>query len=178
MNNAELWRQKSRAAAVDEAAPLELPSGMVIMARRPGPALLAGYGRLPLGLAAAASEFEATGDGEGAVDAVSSAEFIRDLLLYCVVDPAISLHPRAGEIHPREIPDADLKYILHWAFRGEEAASLETFRTKPDDGRAGHNRLEVPGAAVDTAGDRGPGARPEPRSGSDRRFKPARSGSR
>jgi len=167
-SNTETWRRKSRDLALAEAVELELPSGTVIKARRPGPALLAGYGRLPFGLAGAASSTSWTGvTPQQAEDVHATADFLRDLLLYCVVDPSISLHPAAGEIHPREIADADVKYIFAWAVRGDEVASLETFRPgRTDEGSSGNGQT-VPGTSFGSAGNRRQGRSSKLRSRGD-----------
>lgn len=159
---AELWCRKSRQLLLAEAVDLELPSGAVIKARRPGPGLMAGWGRLPLGLAAAASDAAVQSDE----DARTTAAFLRDLILYCVVEPVISLNPRLGEIHPRNIADADTNYILAWAIRGEEVASLESFRPKRADEVTGGNGAGIPRASVRSAGHKGPRRSTRPRSGS------------
>jgi len=154
MNKAAEWAQKARQAARKDATELELPSGMVIRARRPGPLALAGWGRLPLSLATAANGGGVDAAPLGRDEAVQFTETLRDLLLYCVVEPAISLHPADGEIHPGEIPDDDLNYILAWAMRGPEAVSLESFRSKRHDDRAGQGGTGVSATAVNTAGNR------------------------
>ena len=53
MARASEWAARAGERARAEAADLELPSGQVILARRPDAAQLAGWGRLPLQLAAA-----------------------------------------------------------------------------------------------------------------------------
>lgn len=170
MTKTEEWRAKARAAAVGEAVDLELPSGMVVKARRPGPAFLAGYGHLPLSLATAAMDGAAVpieDRSEKKNDALAFAEFMRALLLYCVVSPEISLMSGPGKIHPGEIPDDDAAYIFHWAMRGSEAASLESFRRRRHDAATGGDGGKVPPAAVRADGDRGPaaGAQLRPRRG-------------
>lgn len=161
------WERNSRRVALEDAVPLTLPSGTTIKARRPGPSFLATFGRLPLSLASAASGSEAA--APAGQDAVEFAVFLRELLVYCVVEPAISLTPKEGEIHPRAIADADLTYIYAWALRGSEAGSLESFRAKRSDGGAGDNGAQSAHAPVRTHGIGGPDARAELRPGRGRR---------
>jgi len=122
------WRALGQKAAESEAQDLELPSGMVIRARRPGPALLAQYARLPLTLAAKVNEDSLDAADGSTGDLSNFAEFLREILVYCVVEPGISTTPAPGQIHPREIPNGDFEFIIGWALRREEAASLESFR--------------------------------------------------
>jgi hypothetical protein len=83
---------------------LTLPSGMTILARRPGPTQLAQWGRQK-----AESEF------------LGVAGFTRDLLLYCLVKPRISLDPRGDdEVHPGAVPFEDLTFVVRWALGVEE----------------------------------------------------------
>lgn len=162
MNLAEAWRAKAREAAEEEARPLLLPSGITVMARRPGPALLASYGRLPLGLATIANGQEA---GTGGGEAVEWAVFMYDVLTSCVVSPQISREPGPDRIHPKNLPDVDVSFIFGWAMRGEEAARLATFRAKRSDAAAGKDGAGVSPAAEHAAGDRRSDAGPELRSG-------------
>jgi hypothetical protein len=124
----EQWRTFGQKAAQAEAQELELPSGMVVRARRPGPVLLAQYARLPLTLAAKVSDESPNAVDGSAGELLNFAEFLREILVYCVVEPGISMNPEVGQIHPHEIPNGDFEFIIGWALRREEAASLEFFR--------------------------------------------------
>src|SRR5579862_861971 len=103
------WKSKARQAALDEAVDLELPSGMVIRARRPDPSQLLLWGYLPLGLAAEVQSRDAASSEPGAAAPATKEEILagmrlsRDLLLYCCVEPSVSLTPAAGEIHPKDV---------------------------------------------------------------------------
>lgn len=136
MEKAAQWRAKARAQADAAAVDLTLPSGMVIRARRPDPLQLAAWGAMPASLVGPASR---NGAGEPAAlsgqDMQQVAALYRDVLVWCCVEPRIALEPAEGEIHPREIPEADWRFIVEWALRVEEAESLRTFRGgRPDDG--------------------------------------------
>jgi hypothetical protein len=158
MARANQWREKARAAALAAAEELRLPSGAVILARRPDPVQLAAWGRLPMLLANAAH-------GQEPAARVSTEEMAeiaglyRDLLSYCCVEPRISTDPKGDdEIHPREIPEGDWTFIIHWALRVPEARALESFRGgRSDDGDRGDGQ-GVRAAAVEPAGDSGPGS--------------------
>jgi len=137
MSRATEWRQKAAEAARKEAVELELPSGMVILARRPTPGELAMWGGLPLSLAVAARE-GSDGAALSDEDVVAAHEFMRTVLINAVVEPRISLTPGPEEIHPREIPGPDWQFIVNWATRAEEARNLESFRgERPDAGGRG-----------------------------------------
>jgi len=80
-----------------------------------------------MSLAAAASGDQAGGNVSDE-QAVQLAEFLRDLLVFCCVDPKVP-----EEMNPREIPEADWTFILNWALRVEEARALEGFRRQRAD---------------------------------------------
>lgn len=153
------WRRRSQERTKAAAQPLSLPSGMVVLARRPGAAFLASMGRLPLTLAGSLTGRE-QGEGEDAAGAavMEGAAFLRELLAYVVVSPRISLEGGEDTIHPREIPDEDLTFLIRWAQRREEAESLETFRGGAEHGSAGGHGADVAVPAERAAGDHGSGA--------------------
>lgn len=168
MTKAEQWRALSRQAAQEEAIDLTLPSGMTIRARRPGPAFVAQYARLPMSLATKVAE----ADGAPVTTAPATVDgtlvdFFRDLLVFCVVEPRISLIPGPDEIHPRDITNEDCDYIVAWAMRREEAESLEAFRQFGRNGSAGNGRAHVSPAPVGATGHSGSDAGPELRPGGD-----------
>jgi hypothetical protein len=154
---AQQWKQKAALQAIAEAVDLDLPSGVTIRARRPDPTQLAMWGRLPMGLAA-----EARGEAEAEMssdDVVELVRLMREVLIYCCVEPRISLAPQGpDELHPREIPDEDLKYIIRWATRADEVRAYKGFRGEPADARPGGDREGIRPAAVGAAGDRRSGA--------------------
>ena len=59
-------------------------------------------------------------------------EFGRDLIIYCAVDPKISLTPNSdNEIAPEEILPEDFTFLLHWVLTGGKSGeSLSTFRSE------------------------------------------------
>jgi hypothetical protein len=147
---AKEWKEKARA----KAAELTLPSGMVIRARRPDPLQYAMWNRLPMLLARAA-------EGAAAVtseEAVEISKALRELLLYCCVQPAISETPGPDEIHPQDIPDEDTHFLIQWAMRVREAAALRPFRRRAADGGAGGDGEAVFAETERAPGDRGPDA--------------------
>jgi hypothetical protein len=145
------WRAKSRKAALERAEEITLPSGMTITARRLGPSQLATFGQLPLHLA---THVAAGRDDEipeqTPEKTIAMMEFLRDVLVFCVVDPPISLTPASNEIHPRDIDDADLNYIMAYAMGREEAARFESFRGKRADGSSGGGSSDVERATFPT----------------------------
>lgn len=133
------------------AVELTLPSGMVIKARRPGPMQIAAWDKLPM---------LPTGGGAGgasAADMAAIATFMRELLVYCCLEPGVSVTPGPEEIHPREIAEEDWTYILRWAMRLEEAESLATFRGGAADAGGGADGERVLLQTVGTDGDTGRG---------------------
>jgi len=133
MHTASEWKEKAAQAARQGAVELDLPSGMKILARRPAPGDMAVWGGLPFSLAVAAAKKTdpATVSNQDVLDMIA---FNRDLLVYCVLEPRISLSPGPEEIHPRDIPFEDWQFIVHWAMRVEEARNLESFRGRRSDG--------------------------------------------
>jgi hypothetical protein len=132
MHTASEWKEKAAQAARQGAVELDLPSGMKILARRPGPGDLAVWGGLPLSLASAADK-KTDPASMSDQDVLDTAGFMRDLLVYCVIEPRISLSPGPEEIHPRDIPSEDWQFIVQWAMRAEEARGLESFRGRRSD---------------------------------------------
>ena len=146
---ADEWRQKGERAA--EIVELPLPSGMVIKARRPGPLQFAQWDKLPLILSA----FDGRGNELTSEESLETAAFMRELLVYCCVEPRISLEPEAGAILPREIPEADWQFLVAWGMRLKEAATLRSFRPQRPDGDSGGDSEAVFVETVEHDGDRG-----------------------
>lgn len=143
MSKAQEWRDKAAEAARREAVDLTLPSGMVILARRPSVAEVAMWGGLPLSLAAAAQQGKGAPE-PSAQEVLDVFEFARTVLLATVIEPRISLAPSGpDEIHPREISGPDLDFILAWAQRAEEARNLESFRGQRSDAGGGGGSEDV-----------------------------------
>jgi hypothetical protein len=155
------WREKTKQAARERAVVLTLPSGMSILARRPDPVQFAQWGMLPTALARAE---EVGAENISDEEAEKIATIMRDLLIYCCLDPAISLEPGINEIHPREIGDADWMFIIAWSMRLKEAAELRPFRGgRPNGGAAGGGKavlLQTVGAPGDRRSGAGAGVRP------------------
>ena len=156
------WRAKQRVEAVAAAVELTLPSGLTILARRPDPMQMLSWGRLPLGLAAAAAP--EGGGGIGNDELLAGIEFSRQLLQYCFVKPQISLDPKGdSEIHPREIPLEDSMWVMRWARRTEETEKVRSFRgIRPGDRTSsdgGDVRTEAVGDGDNLGPDGGTGVR-------------------
>jgi hypothetical protein len=152
MTGAE-WKRRAQAEAEELAQDLELPSGMIIRARRPGPLQYTAWSRLPLMLANTSTP------DCGPSGAAEISAFLRELLVYCCLSPRIAEQPKGDdEVSPRDIPEADWQYIVTWAMRVEEAAKLRPFRVERKDGgdhRDGENILVQ---TIGPVGDRGQGA--------------------
>jgi len=147
-----------RARSAEQASPvsLELPSGMIIKARKPGPLQLALWGHLPLWMAAAVAAKEgAEVDQSNTLKAIQS---LRDLLSWVVVEPRISNDGEPETIHPRDICDKDLEFLVFWAqgLSKEAAAQASTFRGQPQHAGDRGDSAAVPSAPVATPAHRGP----------------------
>jgi hypothetical protein len=155
MTNLE-WRERARQVALAEAVDLELPSGMKLRARRPNPMQLAAWGKLPMALAGAAAQTPA--QSLSAAEVAEMAGFLRELLVWCCVEPRVSLEPGPKDIHPSEIPEKDWTFIINWGLRVEEARNLESFRGGRADAGAGRDGEDLRAAAEHPDADRGPRA--------------------
>lgn len=151
--SASEWAKKGQEAAPAAAVELTLPSGAVILARRPDPVQLASWGYLPLGLV------QTDGQKASAADLARYAAFMRDVLQYCCVQPRVSLDPQGPEeIAPGQIPDGDWQFIVKWATRQQEVEALRRFHGGRDAGAGDRGgRADVAGEAVADASDRGAG---------------------
>ncbi len=158
------WIRVTAADALRNAVDLKLPTGMVIKARRPESMQLASWGLLPSGLASVV-----IGDSSARPDAETMLAFmsgVRDLLIYCCLYPRVTLTPQSDdEIHPRQISDKDLMFLLSWAMRKDEAGHLESFRNQRSNDRPSDNGAEIQPAAEPVVGDSGPGVGAEFRPG-------------
>jgi len=133
MSRATEWKERAREAARAEAVELELPSGVKILARRPDPIQLAAWGKLPMLLAAAAMGSQ-NATPPSMEEAAEIAGLYRDVLVYCCVDPRVSLDPQGeDEIHPRDMCETDWRFVCHWGLRVVEARALEGFRRQRAD---------------------------------------------
>ena len=129
---AKEWRDKGAQAAETD---LKLPSGMVIRARRPGPIQFAEWDRFPLMLELI--EKARAGEGISLDEARETAAFLSDLLMYCCLQPKVSLTLSGDAIHPSEIPEADWIFLVKWALRIDEMTSAPVARMEPISGEAG-----------------------------------------
>jgi len=85
------------------------------------------------------------------------ANLLRELLVWCCVEPRVSTEAKGeSEIHPREIPDKDLWFIVAWAMRLKEVESLRPFRRERADAAPGADGEAVLLQTVEPTGDTGP----------------------
>jgi hypothetical protein len=118
---------------------------------------LAAWDRLPFSLVGAV--LEGTGEPATSETIVETAEFMREILVTCVMEPRITMTPAGPEeIHPREIPQADWLYIVAWALRVGEVDALRPFRGGGTNGGGSGDGETVAGAAERGAGVGGPGS--------------------
>ncbi len=133
------YRKLAKASDTDGVFDLTLPSGAVFKVKRPPSQQWILAGRLPSSLAEKLTGIQ---DSSGGVDleraqktlspgeTIKMLEFGRDLLLYAVVEPKISIDPQGEEeIAPEDILPEDFNFLYQWAMSGgEEAKVLENFR--------------------------------------------------
>lgn len=126
---------------------LTLPSGAVWKLREPPLQQFIVAGNLPASLLkkmfsaarnaglsdASAESCEALVKAFTADELVVQLEFARDLILYCSVEPKISLDPQNdNELAPTDILPEDFEFLKNWVMNGGRAgSSLTTFRTRP-----------------------------------------------
>lgn len=128
------WRAASRAARVERAEPLRLPSGATILAGRPEPLEWILAGRLPQQLlgAALAGGPASAGEGEREIsgdEILELARFAAQLVKASVIEPPIGDGP--GEIALEEIPVEDRAFIFEWACRAPSGSEI---RQRTDGG--------------------------------------------
>lgn len=114
------WRSAARATREARAEPLELPSGVTILAARPEPLEWIMSGRVPQRLLAAALESGGSAPPADAAelsreDVLELARFAAQLVKASVVRPAIGDGP--DEIPFDDIPVEDRTFIFQWACR-------------------------------------------------------------
>jgi len=127
---------------------------MTIRARRPDAMQFVQWQMLPMMLATAAQAAPAEVSEE---EARRIANLLRELLVWCCIEPRVSTEPKDdSEIHPREIPDKDLWFIVAWAMRLKEVQSLRPFRGERADAATGHDGEAVLLQTIEPAQDRGP----------------------
>lgn len=134
---------KRLASAKRVEAPLldvELPSGCVWKLREPPIEQFVLAGKLPAALAAKMAKAAQDGGSEQAdkdlqdsltpEDLLNNMAFGRDLLLYCAVEPRISLNPTSDdEIAPEDILPDDFTFLVSWVMTGGKSGErLGTFR--------------------------------------------------
>ena len=117
-----------------------LPSGFVWKLRAPALNQFILAGKLPAALTAKMVEITAQAEGTteevGAqimarltpAEIVQNLEFNRDLVIYCAVEPKISLNPQdENEIGLTDILPEDFEFLMNWV-GGKRAESLDSFR--------------------------------------------------
>jgi hypothetical protein len=103
------------------AQPLTLPSGLTVMAQRPGPEWwMRNVGRLPSSIASRFVSGNST-DPVSSGDLVEMARWTALMISEVVVSPVIRLNPGPSELEPHLISNDDLDYIMRFA-GGEIAA--------------------------------------------------------
>jgi hypothetical protein len=142
---AEDFEQKAMERCFEAPEELPLPSGLVVLARRPKPLWwLIQNGQLP-------GRSPAVVDGAVSTEALTEEErergeaILTRVLESVIVEPKIRTNPQAREVNRIFVDDSDIIAILKWA-RGEmmtdDGQSLDTFRSIK--GGTGGAALELP----------------------------------
>jgi hypothetical protein len=127
---------------------------MTIRARRPDPAQCVQWQMLPMMLANAAQNGTAYVDED---EAKRIMDLLRELLVWCCLEPRVSTEPKdESEIHPREIADKDLWFIVGWALRLREVEAFRPFRRERAADGSAANSEAVLLQTFEPAGNRGP----------------------
>jgi len=171
VTTAAAWKTAAEKIRRRECEELELPSGVVVQARRPQLETWLLRGRIPEALSGVVLAL-AGGDAKRrpleAEDIAMIGAFNRVVVIATVVEPRVVEGAAGkGEISFGDIPDEDAEFILAWARRAPEVASLETFRHRAGLPSGGDRGEDVrPAAKPDASGDgSGAGARPGRRRG-------------
>jgi len=155
------WKAAAEKVRSQQAENIELPSGAVVRARRPGLETWMLHGRIPealSGVVLAIAGAEAQRRTLGAEDIALIGAFNRAIVIAAVVEPrVVEVVLGEGEISYADIPDADVEYILAWARRAPEVASLESFRRRAGLPAGGAGGADVRPEAEPDAGGDGPG---------------------
>ena len=161
VTTAAAWRQAAQKTKQVGAEQLELPSGAIVMARRPGIETWLLRGRIPERLSGIVLALTGDEQQRRPLTMDEQAElgrFNREVVVATVVSPRVVEGAAGdGEISYAEIPDVDAEYILAWAQRGAEVASLESFRERAGLSAAGTGGEDVRAAAEPDAGGHGSG---------------------
>lgn len=127
------------------AIPLPCPSGAVCQVQRPSPEVSLKGGRL--------THIFSGPNAEEAAEDLSDDEaakvylFAREIVLACVVSPALSSDKSSQDLTPEDIPPADFWFVFKWAMRGgqgipvamkEGETTAEAVETFPDGQAAVH----------------------------------------
>jgi hypothetical protein len=124
-----------------EATEVTLPSGAVWKLREPPIQQWIVSGKLPSALAAKMAQAASNGGADDPQqmlqqltpeDLLSNLEFGRDLLLFCAVEPRITLGPtNENAIAPEDILPEDFAFLMSWVLSGGVTGEgLSTFRPK------------------------------------------------
>ena len=147
--NAKSYRELAQAKrAAEKLHDVELPSGCVWKMRTPPIEQFIAAGKLPASLAAKMASLAKKTAGKTLdkaaeqeilkhltpEESLANIAFGRDLLMFCAVEPEISLSPdpeNENQIAPEEILGEDFVFLINWVMTGgRSGASLESFRDK------------------------------------------------
>lgn len=132
---------------------LELPSGNTARLRRPQLFSWLAEGEIPNPLRAAVVEIAGEDTAGEVVTPEERARALFWIVARCFVEPTVVADgdPGPGELHIRDIDDADKFAIVDWAMG--EVAALTGFRAGPPGALGGGDGAGVRDEAVDAAGD-------------------------
>jgi hypothetical protein len=128
------FRKKHEDQTAEDGERIVLPSGLTVLAHRPGPDWwLRHLGRMPQGLAIRASSQAADAPTPTTEEIIEFSQYTIAIIREVIVSPKVRNHPGPNDIDPNWITDPDFQFILAYA-RGEIAADgqgLGRFRGQP-----------------------------------------------
>ncbi len=155
-SSAAAWRAAAKTKDLSAGEPLTLPSGAVVLVRRPPLSEWIAQGRLPQAFAqmVLARETASPAQPPSVADVLALGRFVYALVVATVLQPQIVRDsPAEGEIAYDEVPCADIDAILAYANRSTEVAALGEFHRVGESSGAGAD-----GAPVRPAAERDGGA--------------------
>lgn len=131
ISTAEDFRNLSHQRSLQTAEKILLPSGLIVLAYRPGPEWwVRELGKLPKSIAARMRGETAPTENLSPEELVEMSRYMVRMIEEVVLQPKIRLDPGPEDVDPRLVTDADLTYILKYA-GGEIAATGQDLTAFP-----------------------------------------------
>jgi len=121
VSSAEDFKKHAIATAFEAPERVPLPSGLVVMLRRPKPTWwMLQRGILPASMAAGMTDgsLQTTESDE---ERIAAVKFVVELVEQVVVQPKVRRDPGLDELNPNLINDEDFTFIINYASGGEKS---------------------------------------------------------